>query len=138
MRNTVSIQSAVSSRKPIVTISLWIIQGLLALLFLFTGGTKLFLPIEMLLAQMTVPLPGLLVRFIGLAEVVGALGLILPGLLRIRPGLTWLAGYCLIIILVGAVVITLIGGDVLGTLFPLIVGLLCAIVTYGRRSWKLA
>jgi hypothetical protein len=142
MRNALSIQrtndGSFNHQKPLITVSLWIVQGLLALLFLFTGGTKLFLPIEVLLAQMTVPLPGLFVRFIGLAEVTGALGLILPGLLRIRPGLTWLAGYCLIVVLIGAVVVTLIGGDVIGALFPLVVGLLCATVAYGRRSWKLA
>src|SRR5437899_1748018 len=65
---------------------LWIVQGLLALVFLFAGGMKLVLPIEELTAQL--PLPGLFVRFIGLAETLGALGLILPGLLRIRPSLT--------------------------------------------------
>lgn len=141
MRNAVSVQqvntSSLNPQKPIVTVSLWIVQGLLALLFLFSGGTKLFLPIEVLMTQMTVPLPGLFVRFIGVAEVAGALGLILPALLRIRPGLTWLAGSCLIVILIGAVVVTLIGGDVIGALFPLVVGLLCATVAYGRRSWSL-
>ena len=72
-----------------MTYVLWIVQALLALLFLFTGGMKLVLPIEELTAEM--PLPGLFVRFIGVAEVLGALGLVLPGLLRIRPGLTPLA-----------------------------------------------
>src|SRR5262245_9248240 len=65
---------------------LWTIQGLLALLFLFAGVMKLVMPIEMLTKDTT--LPGLFLRFIGVAEVLGALGLILPGLLRIRPGLT--------------------------------------------------
>ena len=66
--------------------ALWTIQGLLAVLFLFAGGTKLVLPI----AEMTkeIQMPGLFLRFIGVAEVLGALGLILPGLLRIRTGLT--------------------------------------------------
>ena len=72
-----------------MTYALWIVQGLLALLFLFAGGMKLVLPIEELTAQM--PLPGLFVRFIGVAEVLGAIGLVLPGLLRLRPGLTPLA-----------------------------------------------
>ena len=69
-----------------MTYALWSVQGLLTLLFLFAGGMKLVLPLEALTAQM--PLPGLFVRFIGVAEVLGALGLILPALLRIRPGLT--------------------------------------------------
>lgn len=144
MRNTVSTQlasgsaSSLKHRKPIMTVSLWIIQGLLALLFLFAGSMKLIMPIEMMTAQMTVPLPGLFLRFIGVAEVAGAFGLILPGLLRIRPGLTPLAGACLVIIMIGATVVTLLGGDVAAALFPLVVGLLCAAVAYGRRSWGLA
>ena len=144
MRNTVSAQlasgsaSSLKHRKPIMTVSLWIIQGLLALLFLFAGSMKLIMPIEMMTAQMTVPLPGLFLRFIGVAEVAGAFGLILPGLLRIRPGLTPLAGACLVIIMIGATVVTLLGGDVAAALFPLVVGLLCAAVAYGRRSWGLA
>ena len=144
MRNTVSAQlasgsaSSLKHRKPIMAVSLWIIQGLLALLFLFAGSMKLIMPIEMMTAQMTVPLPGLFLQFIGVAEVAGAFGLILPGLLRIRPGLTPLAGACLVIIMIGATVVTLLGGDVAAALFPLVVGLLCAAVAYGRRSWGLA
>ncbi len=144
MRNTVSAQlasgsaSSLKHHKPIMTVSLWIIQGLLALLFLFAGSMKLIMPIEMMTAQMTVPLPGLFLKFIGVAEVAGAFGLILPGLLRIRPGLTPLAGACLGIIMIGATVVTLLGGDVAAALFPLVVGLLCAAVAYGRRSWGLA
>ena len=59
--------------------ALWFVQGLLALLFLFAGGMKLIMPIEALSAQMAVPLPGAFLKFIGLAEVAGAIGLILPG-----------------------------------------------------------
>ena len=68
---------------------LWTVQGLLAALFLFAGGMKLVTPIAALTQQ--IALPGLFLRFIGLVEVLGALGLILPGLLRIRPALTPLA-----------------------------------------------
>src|ERR687892_155516 len=93
-----------------ITYALWIVQGLLALLFLFAGGMKLVQPIEALTEQM--PLPGLFVRFIGVAEVLGAIGLILPGLLRIREGLTPLAAVGLVIIMSGATVLTLAGGDV--------------------------
>ncbi len=117
-----------------MTYALWIVQGLLALLFLFAGGTKLVLPLEVLTAQM--PLPGLFVRFIGVAEVLGGIGLILPGLLRIRPGLTPLAAAGLVIIMIGATVLTLADGGVAPALIPLVVGLLLAFVAYGR--WRLA
>jgi DoxX-like family len=68
-----------------MNVALWIVQGLLAAVFLLAGGAKLVLPLD----QMTGPvaLPGWFLRFIGLAEVLGALGLVLPGLLRIRAGL---------------------------------------------------
>ena len=115
-----------------MTYALWIVQGLLALLFLFAGGTKLVLPIEALTEQM--PLPGLFVRFIGVAEVLGGIGLILPGLLRIRPGLTPLAAIGLVIIMIGATVLTLASGEVAMALIPLLVGLLAAFVAYGRWS----
>src|SRR2546428_5810460 len=90
-----------------MNVALWIVQGLLAALFLFAGGAKLVLPLD----QMTGPvaLPGWFLRFLGVAEVLGALGLLLPGLLRIRPGLTPLAAAGLVIIMIGATVITLGG-----------------------------
>ena len=116
---------------------LWIVQGLLALIFLFTGGTKLILPIEVLTEQ--TPLPGLFVRFLGVAEVLGAIGLILPGLLRIWPVLTPLAASGLVIIVTGATVLTLVGVVPVGAamaLIPLVVGFLSAFVAYGR--WRLA
>jgi uncharacterized membrane protein YphA (DoxX/SURF4 family) len=117
-----------------LTRALWIVQGLLALIFLFAGGMKLVLPMQVLTQQM--PLPGPFVRFIGVAEVLGAIGLILPGLLRILPGLTPLAAAGLVIIMTGATVITLSGGAVAPALIPLAVGLLSVFVAYGR--WRLA
>ena len=122
----------------IITTVLWIVQGLLALLFLFAGSMKLIVPIELLTAQMPLPLPGLFLRFIGTAEVAGALGLILPGLLRIRPLLTPLAACGLVIIMIGATVVTLAGGGGMSAVVPLMVGLLCTAVAYGRRSWARA
>ena len=117
--------------------ALWIVQGLLAALFLFAGGTKLVLSLEVLneMSKQT-PLPGLFLRFLGVAEVLGAIGLILPGLLRIRPALTPLAAAGLVIIMIGATALTLAGGDVAPALIPLVVGLLSAFVAYGR--WRLA
>ena len=116
---------------------LWIVQGLLALVFLFAGGVKLAMPLEELVAQSGIP--GALIQFISVAEVLGALGLILPGSLRIRPGLTPLAAAGLVIIMIGATVLTAagVGGGTPETaLFPAVVGLLAACVAYGR--WRLA
>ena len=112
---------------------LWIVQGLLALLFLFSGGMKLVTPIEEMTKQ--VPMPGAFLRFIGVAEVLGALGLVLPGPFGIRPGLTPLAAAGLTIIMIGATLVTLQLGIAMA-LIPFVVGILAAFVAYGR--WRLA
>jgi uncharacterized membrane protein YphA (DoxX/SURF4 family) len=118
-----------------MNIALWIVQGLLAALFLFAGGMKLVMPIEEMLKQMPVPLPGWFVQVTGIFEVLGAIGVILPGLLRIRPGLTPLAAAGLVIVMIGATAYNLAAGDVTTALITLVVGLLCAFVAYGR--WRL-
>ena len=115
--------------------ALWIIQVLLALLFLFAGGMKLVLPIEELTKQMPLPLPGWFVRFTGIVEVLGAIGLILPWLVGIRPGLTPLAAAGLVIVMIGAVVYTLVAGEIASAVIPFVVGILAAFVAYGR--WRL-
>jgi uncharacterized membrane protein YphA (DoxX/SURF4 family) len=113
---------------------LWIVQVLLAGEFLFSGGMKFVTPIEEMTKQM--PLPGWFLFFIGAAEVLGGLGLILPGLLHTNTGLTPLAAAGLVVIMIGACVVTLmIGGGAL-VLIPLVTGLLAAFVAYAR--WRVA
>ena len=63
-----------------MNIALWIVQALLAALFLFAGGMKLVMPIEEMTKQMPLPLPGWFLLFTGVVEVLGAVGLILPWL----------------------------------------------------------
>jgi uncharacterized membrane protein YphA (DoxX/SURF4 family) len=117
-----------SSRK--ANTLLWTVQVLLAALFLFAGGMKLVTPIEAMAQQ--VALPGPFLRFIGLAEVLGALGLILPGFLRIRPALTPLAAAGLVIIMTGAVGVTMASAGAAQAVMPGIVGILAASVAIGR------
>jgi hypothetical protein len=74
----------------------------------------------------------LFLRFIGVAELLGAAGLILPGLLGIRPGLTPWAAAGLVVIMIGATGITLAGGMMAPAAVPLVVGVLAAMVAYGR------
>ena len=99
---------------------LWTVQGLLAALFLFAGGMKLVMPIEQLEAQSH--MSGGFLRFIGVVEVLGALGLVLPGLTGIAPILTLLAAAGLVIVTIGATVVSPPGGVL--TLIPVAVGLL--------------
>ena len=136
MSNVLSNQQASanlsSSRERLRSVTLWIIQGTLALLFLFAGGSKLLLPAPILQAQLALPLPIWFIRFIGVIEVAGSLGLILPQLTRIKPGLTPLAACGLALEMVGATILTVIALGVAPALFPLIVGLLAVFVAYGR------
>jgi len=116
-----------------MTRALWIIQVLLALIFLFAGGTKLVMPAEQLTGQ--TPLSAPFLRFIGIAEIAGALGLILPGALRIRPGLTPLAAAGLTIIMIGATTVTTVMTmSAAMALLPFIVGGLTVFVAYAR--WR--
>ena len=117
-----------------MNIALWIAQGLLAAIFLFAGGMKLVLPVEEMTKQL--PLPGLFLRFIAVCEVLGAIGLILPWLLGLRPGLTPLAAAGLVIIMIGATALTLATAGITMALILLVVGILAAFVAYGR--WRLA
>ncbi|MFN2408114.1 MAG: DoxX family protein [Pyrinomonadaceae bacterium] len=123
-----------------MNILLWVIQILLALLFLFAGGTKLVLSMETMQSMASpnqVQLPELFIRFIGVVEVLGALGLVLPGIFRIRKGLTALAATGLAIVMVGAVIITIAGDGIALAITPFIVLLLCVFVAYGRgiKHW---
>ncbi|HET8934859.1 MAG TPA: DoxX family protein [Polyangiales bacterium] len=110
----------------------WVLQGLLGLQFLFAGAMKFVTPMEEM--TKTMPLPAAFLYFIGVCEVLGGLGLILPGALKIRRGLTPLAAIGLSIIMAGAVVICA-RLDVAMASVPLIVGLLCGFVVWRRWSW---
>lgn len=118
-----------------MNVVLWIIQILLALLFLFAGVTKLLpiIPLPPPPPDAWIP-PMWFLKFIGVCEVLGALGLVLPGLLRRQQYLTVLAAIGLTIIMIGAVVITVMTMGVAPALTPLVVGLLCVFVAYGRRG----
>lgn len=110
---------------------LWTGQGLLAAMFLFTGATKLVLPLDVLTAQYPF-LPGAFVRFLGVAEFLGAFGLVLPGLFRVQRRLTPLAAAGLVLIMIGATAITAAVGGGLLSVMPAIVGLIAAAIARGR------
>ena len=112
-------------------VALWIVQSTLAALFLFAGGAKLAAPAADL-ARMSSLSPAFL-KVIGVCEVLGALGLVLPGLFRVRRGLTSLAAAGLVIIMLGAVTVTAVTQNVPSAAFPLLVGVLAALVAIGRR-----
>ncbi len=112
------------------TARLWTAQSVLAALFLFAGVFKLITPTDALAVQSH--MPGDFIKFIGVCETLGALGLILPGLTKIRTDLTPLAAAGLVIIMIGAVVTSIIQGAGVGSAFPGVVGLLAFYVARGR------
>ncbi len=117
-----------------MNVALWIVQVLLAALFAFAGGMKLLMPIEKIAAQG--PLLGSmgvgLIRFIGVAELAGALGLILPAATRIAPKLTPTAAVGLLVIMVLAFGLHASRGEWSHEPVVVIAGLLAAFVVWGR------
>ena len=111
---------------------LWIVQGLLAALFLLAGVPKLVMSAEQMVAPGPIQVPVLFVRFIGVCEILGAIGMVLPGLTGIKPGLTPLGAAGLVIIMIGATVVNLVDGPVVAAPFTVVLGVMAAIVIYGR------
>jgi DoxX-like protein len=112
---------------------LWTVQGLVAAVFLFAGGVKLTMPVAQL-AQVS-RLPGGFMKFIAVSELVGAAGLVLPGLLGIKRGLTPLAAACLLIIMLGATPLTVAYQGLAPATLPFVVGVLLVVIIRGRRAW---
>jgi len=115
-----------------MNVALWIVQALLALLFLFSGGAKLVMSPDAMKGPVNFPV--LFMRFIGVCEVLGGLGLVLPQLTQIMPGLTPLAAALLVVIMIGATVVSFMGGGVTAALFPFVVLVLCIVVARGRAG----
>ena len=109
---------------------LWTAQVVLAALFLFAGVFKLITPTAALEAQSH--MSGVFIKFIGICETLGAIGLIVPWLTRIRTELTPLAAAGLVIIMIGAVTVSLIQGAGVASAFPGVVGAVAFYVARGR------
>lgn len=110
---------------------LWTAQVLLALFFAgASGAPKLLLPAEMI--PMPIPLSDAFLKFIGTCEVLGALGLILPGLTHIQTRLTPLAAASLTALTICAATYQLMAGQPANAVFALLIGALAASVAYGR------
>lgn len=121
-----------------MTIALWIVNSILALLFLYAGATKLFTPKETLLTKEEMAwaegYTPTAICLIGLAEVMGALGLILPLATRMGQVLAPVAAGGLLIVMLGAMVVhgarrepfTVPAGLAIATLASLTLGVLLA------------
>ncbi|MFK7988566.1 MAG: DoxX family protein [Sandaracinaceae bacterium] len=117
-----------------LNIGLWVTQCLLAAAFLMAGGMKISAPIEELQAQMPWVSGALggAVRFIGAAEVLGAIGLLLPAASRIQPKLTPLAAAGLTIVMILAVATHIARGEMPMIAPGIVLGGMAAFVAWGR------
>ena len=113
---------------------LWTVQILLGMAFVMGGGMKLVTSVEVLAADMVwvTHVPALAVKGIGFVELLGACGLILPSLLRIKPWLTSLAALGLLLTMLGATATHIALGESNMIVAPLVLGCLAAFVAWGR------
>jgi uncharacterized membrane protein len=116
-----------------MNIVLWILQTLLGLLFLFTGSMKFIMSAEQMNDGAPVALPIWFIHFIGICEILGGIGLIVPWLTGIKRGLTPLAASLLIVIMIGATVISAMMSIPIA-IVPFVVGLLLLVVAKGRSQ----
>jgi len=125
-----------ASRPKALHVSLWAVQVLLALAFGMAGLMKSTQPIAELAEKMVWPgvLPAALVRFIGVSELLGAIGLILPSATRVKPGLTVLAALGLTTVMLLAIVFHISRGEFGNLIFNVVLGALAAFVAWGRAK----
>jgi len=136
-----SVNAATTTSKPkgrVLNIVLWIVQALLALAYLTAGVQKTFLSFDKLVETIfwVAYVPHPLVRFIGISELLGAVGLIIPAATRIQPRLTTLAAVGLTLIMASATILHAVRGETIALPTTIILFLLDALVAYGR--WKLS
>ena len=128
-------RSRVSLAARLLNIGLWILQTLLAVLFAWHGQLMAFPPAE-LVAMIDANIGPNLRVFIGVAEILAAVGLLLPGITRILPSLTPLAAGGLMIVMSSASVLHLVRGEIASAISAAVIFLLVSVVAYAR--WKIA
>lgn len=118
-------------------IGLWVVQALLAAIFLMAGATKLMSGSAELVAMgmgWAENAPLLLIKFIGFAEIAGALGMILPSVTRIMPHLTKMAAVGLAVIMVLAAGLHITRGEFEVVPMNVILFALAGLVIWGRKN----
>jgi putative oxidoreductase len=133
--STVGTTTAVRTSSRVLNVGLWILQALLAALFLWHGQFMVFPPADMV-AMINANMGEGLRIFIGVAEILAAAGLILPGLTRILPALTALAAAGLMIVMSSASVFHLFRGETASAISAVVILVLVTVVAYTR--WKVA
>lgn len=127
-----------TARPKALHIVLWVAQGILASAFLMAGFMKITQPIDKLSAMMSfvTDVSPALVRFIGVSEVLGAIGLIIPAALRVKPRLTTYAALGLLAVMTLAVLFHITRGEGAQIGPNIFLGSLAGFIAWGR--WKKA
>lgn len=115
--------------------TLWILQSLVAFTFIYSGISKSILSEKKLVANGQTGVEGLplpLIRFIGISEIFGAIGIILPLLLNILPILTIISAICFAVIMILAARIHYKRHEYKSVFINIIIFLVCIFITYGR------
>ncbi|HMZ94895.1 MAG: DoxX family protein [Chloroflexi bacterium OLB14] len=125
-----------NSSSKALNISLWVAQGILAAMFLMAGAMKSTQPVEQLATSLpwVTQVPVALVRFIGISEFLGAVGLLLPSILRIQPKLTVWAAIGIATIMLFALIFHASKGEFSAIGMNVVLGLIAVFVAWGRAK----
>ena len=120
-----------------MNIVLWVIQVLLSLVFLMAGAVKTFVPLATVRKRLpwAKHFPAWVVRFVGISELLGALGLILPGITHIAPLLTVAAAVGLVLVMILAAIYHAPRREFSSVGSNIILLLLAAFIVVGRLLW---
>lgn len=119
-----------------LNIALWAAQAIIALMFIMPGFMKMFQPIQSLSEMLpwAGEVPAGVVRGLGLLDLLGGVGIILPSLLRFKPELTIWAAYGTILLMVSAIIFHLSRGEASVIGFNVFLIMLLAFIAWGRKS----
>src|SRR5215217_9156697 len=132
---TVNPQPTTRTSIRVANSALWVLQVLMAILFFWHGQFSVFPPADMV-AMINANIGEGLRVFIGVAEILAAIGLILPGLTRILPWLTALAAAGLMIVMSSATVFHIYRGETASAISAAVIFVLVSVIAYTR--WKVA
>jgi hypothetical protein len=118
-----------------MNILLWVLQVLLALAF-FAHGCLLLFPPAAVVDQMNASLPRWFQLFLGVAEVLAAVGLTLPGIARIQPWLVSCAAAGVMIVMICATIFHIVRGEISSALITTVLLAMATFVAYAR--WRIA
>lgn len=120
-----------------MNIFIWILQGISAFIFMFSGINKSIYSEKTLVSKGQTGVEGLpltLIRFIGITEILGAVGLVLPFLLNIYPNLTSISAICLGLIMIPAGIIHYKRKEYKNVIVNIVILIGCLAIAYFRMT----